>query len=78
MRTVRQYLIKKGIFLPSTTVLLVARQKLRPAVDPILNNKGVTVNYVELVKATTASVFDVVAEKEDIDESSDFFMHRTF
>ena len=69
MRTVRQYLIKKRIFFPSTTMLL----ELKPVVDPILNNKGVTVNKVELV--TTASVFDVVAEKEDIDKSSEFVMH---
>ena len=74
MRTMRKYLIKKGVFFPSTTVLLESRKKLKPVVSPILTNKGVTVDYVELVKLTTASVLDVVTEKEGINESTATFV----
>ena len=76
VRTVRKYLTKKGIYFPSTTVLLEARNKLRPVISPILENKGVSVVYTELVSSTT-SVLDAVndAQETSLDPTHEYKMY---
>ena len=77
VRTVRKYLMKKGIYFPSTTVLLEARNKLRPVISPVLGNKGVSVDYIELVSSTTSSILDAVKETEEtsLDTTCEYTMY---
>ena len=78
MRTIRKYLMKKGIFFPNTTDLLEARKKLKPVIKVTteLDEKGVSVDYTELVKMTTASIFDIINEelKVPLDPADEYHM----
>ena len=59
-RVIRQYLVKKGVYFPDTTELLKARKLLKPVIKPILDNKGVSVDYKTLVKMTSGSLLDAI------------------
>ena len=62
----RSYLVKKGMFFPSTNALLEARKKLIPVILPI-----------ELTKMTTASVFDTINNilEKPLDTSIEYKMY---
>ena len=50
MRNMRYMLENEGIKFPTTNELLDARKKLRPTITSTLNDRGVTVDYKELVQ----------------------------
>ena len=52
MRKLRHIMSSKGIYFPNTNELLEARKKLRPVITPVLDGKGVQVQYKDLVKMT--------------------------
>ena len=62
MRVLRQYMLAKGVFFPNTTDLLHERKTLKPTITRMteLLDKGVEVDYVDLVRMTTASVIDAI------------------
>lgn len=71
-RVLKRYLEKHHLGFPNTNELLEARKKLKPVIKPLnefesnpSNLPGVAVKYEELVKMTTASVFDVVNDRLD-------------
>lgn len=64
MRKMRNVLSDKGIYFPTTNELLEGRKKLRPVITPILDNTGVEVPYVEVVKMTIQSIISLVPAEE--------------
>ena len=60
MRKVRNILVTKGVHFPTTNELLEGRKKLRPVISPILDNRGVEVQYKEVVKMTIESILTLV------------------
>ena len=67
MRSLRYILNHKEISFPTTNELREARKKLRPTISPSLNNKGVSVDYRELVQMTLKSVLKLVKVKHDFE-----------
>lgn len=63
MHKFRNFISARGIIFPTTNKLLESRKKLRPVIIPVLDEKGVSVDYKELVKITTTDIFKVVAEQ---------------
>ena len=66
LRLMRNILISKGIYFPTSNELLEARKKLRPVISPVLENRGVGVDYTSLIKMTITSIVSLVP-KEDLD-----------
>lgn len=62
MRLMKSILSSKGVYFPNTTELNEARKKLRPVVSPILEGKGVAVDYKEVVIETGKSIIRVIKE----------------
>ena len=69
MRKLRYGMASKGIYFPSSNELLDARKNLRPAITPVLDGKGVQVQYTDLVKMTVESVLNVVIKEKSMDEA---------
>ena len=69
MRKLRYGMASKGIYFPSSNELLDARKNLRPAITPVLDGKGVQVQYTDLVKMTVESVLNVVINEKSMDEA---------
>ena len=69
MRKMRHILAYKGIYFPTSNELLEGRKKLRPVVSPVLDGKGVQVQYNDLVKMTIESVLTLVS-KEKLNEKA--------
>ena len=66
MRKMRNILAGKGIYFPTSNELLEGRKKLRPVISPVLNNRGVQVQYLDLVKMTISSIISLVpTEKKE-------------
>ena len=68
----KHYMNGKGISFPNTTDLLEARKNLKPAIKPLRNFlsnhsnlPGVAVDYIVLVKMTTASVINAINYTSD-------------
>ena len=70
VRVLKQYLKEKNVFFPNTNDLLEARKKLRPVLKPILNDNGVTVDYVDLTVMTTKSIINMCNENKALDNNS--------
>ena len=68
MRSMKRYVNEKGVSFPNTNQLLEERQKLRPPISPVLelDSLGVFVDYIELVRMTTASVIDAANYSRDL------------
>ena len=69
-RVLKRYLDKYDLQFPNTTDLLEARKKIKPEIKALnsftqnpSNLPGVAVDYNELIKMTTASIFDIVNHK---------------
>ena len=60
MRRLRTILSKKGIYFPTSNELLEGRKKLRPTITTILDNRGVTVSYKDVVQMTVESTLNHV------------------
>ena len=60
MRCIRQFLMSKDIEFPTTNELLEARKKLRPESESVLDGKGRSVNYTDLVLTTAKSILSVI------------------
>ena len=45
MRKMRFFFNSKDIYFPTTNELLEGRKRLRPTITPVLDNKGVQVQY---------------------------------
>ena len=52
MRCLRQVLLTKDIEFPTTNELLETRKKLRPESESVVDGKGRSVNYTDLVSIT--------------------------
>ena len=78
MRVMKRYFNEKGVSFPNTNDLLAERKKLRPGIEPVieLDEKGVYVDYKDLVKMTTASVIDAAnySRNEPLDSSLHYKM----
>ena len=74
MRKMRQLLGRKGIYFPTSNELLEGRKKLRPVVTPVLDGKGVQVQYKDLVKMTVESILKVALQGKDADQSGTYTM----
>ena len=61
IRKTRYVLQNKKVYFPTSNKLNDARAKLRPVVSTTLGNKGVKVDYNELVRMTTESVLKIVS-----------------
>ena len=59
---VRHFLSKKDIYFPPTNELLPIRKSLRPETKEVLDGKGRSVNYCEVVSSTAASLLRVLKE----------------
>lgn len=68
MRQMKVFLKSKGIHFPSTTELLDARKALRPVISSVLDGKGVSVDYTELVQTTVQAQLDVVSNDMNNEE----------
>ena len=64
MRKMRNILLAKGIYFPTSNELLEGRKKLRPVISPVLNDRGVQVQYVDLVKMTTSSILGLLPQNK--------------
>lgn len=64
MRCMRQFLLMKDIDFPCTNDLLEVRKSIRPESKAVLNNKGRSVDYKELVSMTANSIVSVVQEED--------------
>ena len=60
MRKIRNILGTKGVYFPTSNELLEGRKKLRPVISPILDNRGVQVQYKEVVRMTIESILNLV------------------
>ena len=74
MRKMRHLLLAKGIYFPTSNELLEGRAKLRPIITPILDGKGVKVEYKELVKMTVESTLKVALAGKCVDNSGEYEM----
>ena len=63
IRKTRYVLQGKNVYFPTSNELNEARKKLRPIVSTTLGNKGVKVDYSELVKMTTESVLEIISDE---------------
>ena len=68
MRKFKHIMASKGIYFPTSNELLEARKKLRPVITPVLDGKGVQVQYKDLVKMTVESVLSLVSKEKSLDE----------
>lgn len=59
MRKLRYLLISRGIVFPTTNQLLEARKKLKPTISPVLDGKGVAVDYKTIVIETTEAILNI-------------------
>ena len=67
MRQLKVFLESKGIHFLSTTELLEGRKALRPVIKPVLDGKGVTVDYETLVTDTVKAQLNVIlSEKKEL------------
>ena len=64
MRKMRNILAGKGIYFPTSNELLEGRKKLRPVISPVLNDRGVQVQYVDVVKMTISSILGLVTPEK--------------
>ena len=60
MRKMRNILAATGIYFPTSNELLEGRKKLRPVISPILDDRGVQVQYKDLVKMTLDSILSLI------------------
>ena len=63
MRKTRYVLQDKKVYFPTSNELNAARKNLRLVVTTTLSNKGVKVDYKELIRKTTSSVLGIVTEE---------------
>ena len=63
MRKMRHILAAKGIYFPTSNELLEGRKKLRPTISPVLDERGVQVQYKDLVKMTIESIISLIPTK---------------
>ena len=74
MRKLRHLLAAKGIHFPTSNELLEGRAKLRPVITPVLDGKGVQVQYKELVKMTVESALKVALAGKSVDYTGAYEM----
>ena len=60
MRKIRNIVGAKGIYFPTSNELLEGQKKLRPVITPVLENRGVMVQYKDVVKMTIESILNLV------------------
>ena len=60
MRKMRIMLAAKNIYFPTSNELLEGRKKLRPVITSALDNRGVQVQYKEVVRMTLNSILSLV------------------
>ena len=67
-RRVRHFLALKGIRFPTTDEMLPVRKSLRPETFPVLDGKGRSTSYKDLVNSTTSSIISIVEKNSVITE----------
>ena len=64
LRKTRQFLASKSVNFPTTNEIFQERSLLRPQTESVLENKGRSVDYKNLVKMTSESILRIVHEKD--------------
>lgn len=65
MRKMRQFLSMRNVDFPTTNDILKTRVSLRPETTSVLEQRGRTVDYKELVSMTAKSILKVCKEKDE-------------
>lgn len=74
LRLFKNILKSKNIIFPNTNELLEARKKLRPVITQTQDNKGVCVNYKDLVNQTITAQMDLLDHKFKPNDKIDFIL----
>ena len=74
-RKVRDFLATKNVEFPTTNQLLPVRKGLRPDTFSVLDGKGRSLSYVDLINHTISSVFKIVRETSVIQEKRNLRMY---
>lgn len=70
-------LSSKGMWFPTSNELLEARNKLRPVITPVLDNKGVRL-HKDLVAMTGESIVNVIPSEHKFAMLQPGYLERTF